>query len=42
MEKKSDNELGKKLGANIKHLREIHGETLWDLGEVVHFENTTI
>jgi Predicted transcriptional regulators len=38
----SGNESGNKLGENIKHLRRIHGETLQELGEVVHFGNTTI
>lgn len=38
----SENESVNKLGKNIKHLRSIHGETLKELGEVVHFGNTTI
>lgn len=38
----SENESVNKLGKNIKHLRSIHGETLQELGEVVHFRNTTI
>lgn len=32
----------KQLGKNIKHLREMHGETLDELGEVVHFAKSTI
>lgn len=42
MGKNSANKPGNKLGENIKHLRRIHGETLQELGEVVHFGNTTI
>ena len=38
----SGNKSGNKLGENIKHLRSIYGETLQELGEVVHFRNTTI
>lgn len=33
-----DNQLGK----NIKHLREMYGETLHELGEVIHFERSTV
>ena len=32
----------KLLGNNLKHLREMHGETLQELGKVVHLGNTTI
>lgn len=42
MKKTSGNKSGNKLGKNIKHLREIHGETLWDLGEALCFGDTTI
>ena len=38
----SGNKSGNKLGENIKHLRTVHGETLRELGEVVHFGFTTI
>jgi transcriptional regulator with XRE-family HTH domain len=33
---------GNKLGENIKHLRRIYSETLQELGEGVHFSQTTI
>lgn len=33
-----DNQLGK----NIQHLREMCGETLDDLGEVIHFARSTV
>lgn len=42
MGKNSGKKSGNKLGANIKHLRKIYDETLRDLGEVVHFGDTTI
>lgn len=35
---KDDNQLGK----NILHLREMHGETLDELGEVIHFARSTV
>ena len=34
----NDNQLGK----NIQHLREMHGETLNELGEVIHFARSTV
>lgn len=42
MKKNSGKKSGNKLGKNIKHLREIHGETLLDLGEAINFGDTTI
>lgn len=42
MKRNLGNKSGNKLGKNIKHLREIHGETLWDLGEAISFGDTAI
>ena len=30
------------LGKNIQHLREMYGETLDELGEVIHFARSTV